>query len=140
VKDVRDKSIALTEAVRVLRTGGRFAFVDLFDDSDTYHGRERVIEAITNAGGDIESNRRLSEVVPLRWPMDTGKALKYAVLVVGVKRGADQHPNQSSTGRPVGGRPARTTFGTFRDAGFVTSATRRRRVGSPSGRHPNPPK
>jgi SAM-dependent methyltransferase len=87
VKDVRDKTISLTEAIRVLRSGGRFAFVDLFDDPDTYCGRERVVEAITTAGGELESTRGLSEILPLRWPMGTGKALKYAVVVAGTKRG-----------------------------------------------------
>jgi ubiquinone/menaquinone biosynthesis C-methylase UbiE len=86
VKDVRDKQIALTEAIRVLKSGGRFAFVDLFDDPGAYHGRERVIEAITKADGELESARCLSEIVPLAWPMDTGKVLKYAVVVAGVKR------------------------------------------------------
>jgi SAM-dependent methyltransferase len=86
VKDVRDKAIGLTEAIRVLKSGGRFAFVDLFDDPGTYHGRERVIEAIAKAGGELESARCLSEIAPLKWPMDTGKVLKYAVVVAGMKR------------------------------------------------------
>jgi SAM-dependent methyltransferase len=89
VKDVRDKAIGVTEAIRVLKSGGRFAFVDLFDDPGTYHGRERVIEAITKVGGELECARCLSEIVPLKWPMDTGKVLKYAVVVAGTKRSAD---------------------------------------------------
>jgi SAM-dependent methyltransferase len=88
VKDVGDKEISLTEAMRVLKSGGRFAFVDLFDDPATYHGRERVIAAITKADGELESARCLSEVVPLKWPMDTGKVLRYAVVVAGRKRSA----------------------------------------------------
>jgi SAM-dependent methyltransferase len=89
VKDVRDKAIGLTEAIRVLRSGGRFAFVDLFDDPGAYHGRERVIEAIAEAGGELESARCLSEIALLKWPMGTGKVLKYAVVVAGMKRSTD---------------------------------------------------
>jgi SAM-dependent methyltransferase len=32
VRDVEDKTVSIAEALRVLETGGRFAFVDLFDD------------------------------------------------------------------------------------------------------------
>jgi hypothetical protein len=50
-------------------------------------GRESwVIEAITKAGGELGSARCLSEIVPLKWPMGTGKVLKYAVVVAGMKR------------------------------------------------------
>lgn len=89
VKEVPDKATGVTEAIRVLKSGCRFAFVDLFDDPATYHGRQRVIEAITKAGGLIESARCLSEIVPLKWPMDSGQVLKYAVVVAGTKRSAD---------------------------------------------------
>jgi SAM-dependent methyltransferase len=88
VKDVPDKAIGLTEAIRVLEPGGRFVFVDLFDDPGTYHGRERVIEALTTADGELVSARCLSEIVPLKWPMSIGKVLKYAVVVAGTKRAA----------------------------------------------------
>ena len=89
VKDVCDKAIGVTEAIRVLKSGGRFAFVDLFDDPGSYPGRERVIEAITKVGGELESARCLSEIMPLKWPMDTGKVLKYAVVIAGTKRTTD---------------------------------------------------
>ena len=82
----------------MLKSGGRFAFVDLFDDPDTYHGRELVIEAIAKAGGELESARCLSQIAPLKWPMDTGKALKYAVVVAGTKRSADYvRPQEPAT-------------------------------------------
>jgi len=88
VKDVGDKAIGPAEAIRVLKSGGRFVFVDLFDDPGTYHRRERVIDAITKAGGELQSARCLSEILPLKWPMDTGKVLKYAVVIAGTKRSA----------------------------------------------------
>jgi hypothetical protein len=89
VKDVGDKTDSLGEAVSVLEPGGRFAFVDLFDNPSTFDGRERVIEAVTKAGGEVGSAGGPSEIVPLRWLMDTGKGLKYAVVIAGAKRSAD---------------------------------------------------
>jgi hypothetical protein len=40
------------------------------------------------ASSDIVQ-RCLSEIVPLKLPMDTGKVLKYAVVVAGMKRSSD---------------------------------------------------
>jgi SAM-dependent methyltransferase len=85
VRDVADKTASLGEALRVLEPGGRFAFIDLFDDPRFYGGRERVLDAVRDAGGEIESVRRLTEIFDLRFPMNLGKALKYAVIVTGMK-------------------------------------------------------
>jgi hypothetical protein len=38
-------------------------------------------------GGAPESARRLPEIVPLKWPMDTGKVAKYAVVIAGTEHG-----------------------------------------------------
>src|SRR5262249_22902828 len=61
VRDVADKAVSIVEALRVLEPGGRFAFVDLFDDPGFYDGREQVLKAIQSAGGEVESVGRLSE-------------------------------------------------------------------------------
>jgi SAM-dependent methyltransferase len=89
VRDVEDKTVSIAEALRVLEAGGRFAFVDLFDDPGFYRGRGEVVKAIESAGGRIDSCRRLSECLDLRFPLNLAKVLKYAVLVSGNKA----HPN-----------------------------------------------
>lgn len=85
VRDVADKTASLADALRVLEPGGRFAFVDLFDDPGFYQGRERVLDAVRDAGGEIESVRKLTEIFDLEFPMNLGKVLKYAVIVTGTK-------------------------------------------------------
>jgi SAM-dependent methyltransferase len=85
VRDVADKSISVIEALRVLAPGGRFAFIDLFDDPGFYAGRDHVLTAVATAGGKVESVRSLSEIFDLTFPMNLGKVLKYAVIVTGTK-------------------------------------------------------
>lgn len=85
VRDADDKTVSVAAALRVLEPGGRFAFVDLFDDPCHYDGRDRVLRVIVSAGGEVESARRLSEILELRFPLNLAKVLKYAVLVAGTK-------------------------------------------------------
>ncbi len=85
VRDVADKTVSVAEAVRVLAPGGRFAVVDLFDDPRIYGSRERVEDAVVQAGGSLESTTRLSDLITLRWPLTLGQALKYAVVMTGTR-------------------------------------------------------
>jgi ubiquinone/menaquinone biosynthesis C-methylase UbiE len=85
VRDVADKTRSVAEALRVLEPGGRFAFIDLFDDPHIYDTREHVLKVITSNGGEIASARSLSEVLELRYPLNLAQVLKYAVLVSGTK-------------------------------------------------------
>jgi SAM-dependent methyltransferase len=85
VRDVPDKTASLAEALRVLEPGGRFAFVDLFDDQGFYAGRDRALEVIVDAGGEIGSAQKLSEILEFRFPLNLAKVLKYAVIVTGTK-------------------------------------------------------
>lgn len=85
VQDVADKTVSVAEALRVLAVGGRFAFVDLFDDHKRYRGRESVLQVIRAGGGTVERAEALSDLLALRFPMQMGQVLKYAVLVSGVK-------------------------------------------------------
>ena len=85
VRDVEDKTVSVAEPLRVLEPGGRFAFVDLFDDPRLYDGRDQVLKVIASAGGEVESSRSLSEVLELRFPLNLARVLKYAVLMSGTK-------------------------------------------------------
>jgi len=90
VRDVEDKTVSVAEALRVLEPGGRFAFVDLFDDPRLYDGRDQVLKAIVSARGEVESSRSLPEILELRFPLNLAKVLKYAVLVSGTKSLAEE--------------------------------------------------
>ena len=96
VRDVPDKTASLAEALRVLEPGGRFAFVDLFDDRAFYAGRDRPLEVIVDAGGEIGSARKLSEIFELRFPLNLAKVLKDAVIVTGTKT-----PNATRASRQI---------------------------------------
>jgi len=85
VRDVPDKAQCLSEALRVLRPAGTFAFVDLFDDVRFFGGRSRVLGVIARAGGQVESAQNLSELLPLGFPLNSAKVLRHAVLVRGTK-------------------------------------------------------
>jgi SAM-dependent methyltransferase len=85
VRDVADKTASVAEALRALQPGGRFAFVDLFDDPKFYHGRGQALKVMESAGGEIESSQSLSELLELQYPLNLAKVLKYAVLVSGTK-------------------------------------------------------
>jgi SAM-dependent methyltransferase len=83
VLDVADKTRSVSEALRVLAPGGRFAFVDLFDDPGYYPEPTELDRAIRESGGVIESRRPLREVFELPFPLGLKKVLGYAVLITG---------------------------------------------------------
>jgi len=86
VADAADRTLPLTEALRVLAPGGSFLFLDLFDDRRHFGGFDRVTAVIEAAGGRIESISRLREILPLPYPLDTRNALRSAVIIRGSKR------------------------------------------------------
>jgi SAM-dependent methyltransferase len=85
VRDVGDKTVGVAEALRVLAPGGRFAFVDLFDDPEFYGERANVLASIDRAGGVIESVQSVPELFGLHFPLTLGKVLKHAVAISGTK-------------------------------------------------------
>lgn len=97
MRDVKDKTASLSEALRVLEPGGRFAFIDLFDDPKFYAGRQKALDAITRGGGRIDRASSLSQVLDLKFPLTLGKVLKYAVFVTGVKSSAMEQQARSAS-------------------------------------------
>ena len=85
VEDVEDKTASIREALRVLEPGGRFAFVDVFDDARIYGGRARVVAVIEESDARVDSVASLGDVVALRWPLTLGNALGHGVVVTGVR-------------------------------------------------------
>lgn len=86
VNDVPDKLKAVREAVRVLRDGGQFVFLDLFADPQFFESPEKLRAALLESGADVESLKRLDEYMPLPFPLLNAKVLKYAMVVGGRKR------------------------------------------------------
>ena len=85
VRDVTDKSLVIAEALRVLRPGGRYVFLDLFADPGTFGSVQRVRMAITRAGASVDEIGRLDTHLPLRFPLGGAKVLGHAMLISGVK-------------------------------------------------------
>ncbi len=86
IRDLTDKTLAVGEALRVLRPGGRYAFLDLFADPGSFRSFEHVRRAITQAGAEIEEATRLSAHLRLPFPLNGPQVLGRAVLIAGTKR------------------------------------------------------
>ena len=85
VREATDRTEAVLEALRVLRPGGRFVFLDLFADRGHFTSRQHVRDAIGRGGGSIDQERALSDVMPLPYPLRDAKVLGHAVLLSGVR-------------------------------------------------------
>ncbi len=83
ITDVERKTDGVAEALRVLRPGGRFVFVDLFGDPAFYP--DGVQEAIGRAGASVEESGSLAGSLPLPFPLRHPKVLGHAMLIAGTK-------------------------------------------------------
>jgi SAM-dependent methyltransferase len=87
IGDMARKSDGVVEALRVLRPGGRYVFLDLFGDPAFYPSIQDVREAIAGAGASIVELRPLTDCLPLPFPLRHPKVLGHAMLIVGTKPG-----------------------------------------------------
>lgn len=88
VRDVDDKLICISEALRVLKPGGRFVFFDLFLDSAFYPALDVIQRSIGKNGGTVTEVRQLSEYFKLPFPLGHKKVLGYALTIIGNKAGS----------------------------------------------------
>lgn len=88
VRDLSDKTAALTEALRVLRPGGTFAFLDLFSAPDAYPQQQLIAQRLEVAGAVDLSDSTVSTLLPLPFPLNGKKLLRHARLISGRKRDA----------------------------------------------------
>jgi SAM-dependent methyltransferase len=87
VADANPRTRAIVEALRVLRPGGRFVFVDPFADPAYYRSVGEVERAVGDVGATIVRFDRLADLLRLPYPLAHPKVLGNVMLLVGDKHG-----------------------------------------------------
>jgi ubiquinone/menaquinone biosynthesis C-methylase UbiE len=85
VRDESNKASVVSEALRMLRPGGTYVFLDLFDDKKYFGNIEDVASAIAGRGCTVMVNKSIRELMKLPYPLNGKKALRYARLISGTK-------------------------------------------------------
>ncbi|HUX22690.1 MAG TPA: class I SAM-dependent methyltransferase, partial [Spirochaetia bacterium] len=85
VRDQPDTAKVVAEALRVLKPGGTYIFVDLFDDNRHYPSVHEIVKTIELAGCTISTDAPLSGLMSLPFPLNDKNALRYARLMSGEK-------------------------------------------------------
>jgi len=83
VQDVNDKTISICEALKHLRKGGKFIFIDVFQDPKYYPEPEEIDTAIKSKNGIITDRISLSKMMDLPFPLNHKKVLGYAEMITG---------------------------------------------------------
>ena len=85
VKSAPQKREVVNEALRVVRSGGTFVFVDYFYDGQYYGNPAEFQTYLNNLGlAQIES-KHLSELLPLPWPLKHPKIFGKVGIMIGRK-------------------------------------------------------
>lgn len=85
VRDVKDKTDALLEALRVLKKQGSFVFLDLFADPKIYSSLEDIVQIMHKHGATDITLTKLSDILELPFPLNMKKVLQYAIIIEGKK-------------------------------------------------------
>lgn len=85
VTECDDRTDAMVESLRVLRPGGRFAFLDLFSDPAPFTSIEHVLDAVSRSGCSVVRNESLDTLLPLPYPLGGKKVLGNARLISGFR-------------------------------------------------------
>ncbi|HEY3485151.1 MAG TPA: class I SAM-dependent methyltransferase [Ilumatobacteraceae bacterium] len=94
IRDATSATAAVAEALRVLRPGGRFVFVDPFADPAYYPSTDDLRSVIDRAGASLTEFVALGDALPLPFPLRHPKVLGRAMLLVGTSgatRGGAAH-------------------------------------------------
>jgi Methylase involved in ubiquinone/menaquinone biosynthesis len=88
VRDVGDKTVSIREALKHLKPGGKFVFIDLFRSPMYYPDYGKIDQAIASRNGVVTERAKLSELLDLPFPLKHRQALGYAELIAGRMDGA----------------------------------------------------
>lgn len=82
-QDIDDKTISIYEALGHLKKGGKFIFIDLFNDPKYYPESKKINQAIESQNGIITERISLGKMMELSFPLKHKKVLGYAVMITG---------------------------------------------------------
>lgn len=83
VQDVDDKTIPICEALKHLKKGGKFIFIDVFQDPEIYPEPNKIDTAVKSQKGIIIERNSLSEIIKLPFPLKHKMVLGYAEMITG---------------------------------------------------------